>query len=83
MCSFFKSSFTVTGNNNTINSNNRIGSRNFYSKLSIIVFQIYLIRLIESEESRETSIVYRRKDLLGQFCVVLYICSELATPFTK
>ena len=40
MCSFFKSSFTVTSNNYIINSKNMIGNRNFHSKLPIIVFQI-------------------------------------------
>ena len=40
MCSFFNKLFTVTGNNNTMYSKNRIGYRKFHSKLPIIVFQI-------------------------------------------
>ena len=35
-------------------SEDRIGNRNVLSKLSIIVFQINSISLIESEEFRET-----------------------------
>ena len=55
MCSFFNSSFTVTGSNNTMYSKNRISNGKFNSKLPIIVFQINSISLIESEEFRETS----------------------------
>ena len=40
MCSFFKRSFTVIGNNNTTNSKIRIGNGNFHFKLPIIDFQI-------------------------------------------
>ena len=47
MCSFFKSLFTVTGNNNTINSKSRTGNRHLNSNLPIIVFQINSISLIE------------------------------------
>ena len=54
MCIFFNNLFTVTGNNNTMYSKNRIVI-NFYSKLPIIIFQINSISLIESEEFRETS----------------------------
>ena len=36
----------------------RTGNKNFHSKLPIIVFQINSINLIESEEFRETSIIY-------------------------
>ena len=32
--------FTVTVNNDTINSKNRIGNRNFHFKLPIIVFKL-------------------------------------------
>ena len=53
MCSFFNSIFTVTGNNNTMCSKNRIGNRNFNSKLLIIVFHINSISLVESEELRK------------------------------
>ena len=53
MCSFFNKLFTVIGNNNTVHSKNRFGNRNFHSKLSIIVFQINSISLIELEEFRE------------------------------
>ena len=35
-------------------SKNRIGKRNFHSKILIIVFQINSINLIESEEFVET-----------------------------
>ena len=49
MCSFFNSLFTVTGNNNTMYSNIRIGNKNYHFKLPII-------SLIESTEFRETSI---------------------------
>ena len=38
MCSFLNNLFTVTGNNNTVYSKNRIGNRNVRSKLPIIVF---------------------------------------------
>ena len=55
MRSFFIDSFTVTGNNNTMYSKNRIGNRNFQSKLSIIVFQMKSLSLIESETFRKTS----------------------------
>ena len=58
MYSFYNNFFTVTANNNTTYSKNRIGNRNFHSKLAIIVFQINSISLIESEYFRETSIVY-------------------------
>ena len=54
--SFFGSAFTVTGNNNTMHSKNRIGNRNFHFKLPIVVFQIYSISLIKSEDFRETLI---------------------------
>ena len=54
MCSFVDNLFTVTGNNDTMHSKNRIGNRNFQSKLRISVFQINSISLIESEEFRET-----------------------------
>ena len=40
MCSYFNNLFTVTSNNNTMYSKNRIGNRNILSKLPIIVFQI-------------------------------------------
>ena len=56
MYSFFNKLFTVTGNNNATCSKNRIGHRNFHSKLPVIVFQINLISLIESEEFKETLI---------------------------
>ena len=55
MCSFLGNLSTVTGNNNTMYSKNKIGNRNFDSKLPIIVFQINSISLIESEEFREIS----------------------------
>ena len=38
-----------------MNSKNRMGNRNFHSKLPIIIFQIDSISLIESEVFRETS----------------------------
>ena len=57
MCSFLNNLFTVTGNNNTMNSKNRVGNKNVHSKLPVIVFQINSISLIESEEFWETSIV--------------------------
>ena len=47
--------FTVTGNNDTMYSESRIGNSNFHSKLPFIVFQINSISLIGSEEFRETS----------------------------
>ena len=56
MCSFLKDLFTVTDNNNTMYSKNRIGDRNVHSKPPIAVFQIKSINSIESEEFRETSI---------------------------
>ena len=59
MCSFLNNLFTVTGNNNTRYSKNRIGNRNFHSKIPIIVFQINSINLIESEEFTEISILFR------------------------
>ena len=62
MCSFFDKLFAVTGINNSMYSNNRIGNRNVHSKLPIIAFRINSISLIESEEFRETSIV----------CVLIY-----------
>ena len=55
MCSFLNNLLTVTGNNNTMCSKNRIGNRNVHSKLPIVVFQINLISLIELEEFREAS----------------------------
>ena len=57
MFSFLNNLFTVTGNNNTMYSKNRIGNRNVHSKLPIVVvvIQINSISLIESEEFRETS----------------------------
>ena len=57
MCSFFNNLLTITDNNNTMYSKNRISNRNFHSKLPIIVFQINSISSIEPEEFRETSIV--------------------------
>ena len=62
MFSFFNKLFPVTGINNTLNSNNRIGKRKFYSKLLITVFQINSTSLIESEDFRETSIKIHRAD---------------------
>ena len=56
MSSFLSNLFTVTGNNNTMYSKDRIGKGNFDSKISVIVFQINSISLIESEEFRETLI---------------------------
>ena len=56
MCRFLNNLFTVTGNNNTVYSKNRIGNRNVHSKVPTIVFQINSISLMESEEFRETSI---------------------------
>ena len=38
-----------------MHSKNKIGNRNFHSKLPIVVFQINPINLIESDEFRETS----------------------------
>ena len=61
MCSFFNIFFTVTGNNNTMYSKNRIDNREFHSKLPIIVFQINSISLFESEEFRETSNIFDAK----------------------
>ena len=58
MCSFFNKIFTATGHNNKMSSKNSIGNIKFQSKLSIIVFQINSISLIESEEFRETSNVW-------------------------
>ena len=58
MCGLINSLFTVTGNNNTMYSRNRIGNRNSHFKLPIIVLQINSISLIKSEEFRETSIVF-------------------------
>ena len=55
MRSFVNNLFTVTGNNNTMYSTNKIGNRKFRSTLPIIVFQINSISSIESEEFRETS----------------------------
>ena len=55
MCSLINSLFTLTGNNNTMYSRNRIGNRNYHFKLPIIVFQINSINLIEPEEFRETA----------------------------
>ena len=40
MCSFLNNVFTVTSNNNTMNSIHRIGNRNVHSKLPIVVFQL-------------------------------------------
>ena len=54
MHSFLYNLITVTGKNKTMYSKNRIGNTNFYSKLSIFVFQINSISLIESDEFRET-----------------------------
>ena len=45
MCSFLNNLFTVTGNNNTMYGEHRIGNRNCDSKLPIIVFQINPINL--------------------------------------
>ena len=61
MCSFLDNLFTVTGNNNTMYSKNRIGNRNVHSKLPIVVFQINSISSIELEEFRETSNVVMDK----------------------
>ena len=55
MCSFFNIFLTIAGNNNTMHNKNRIGNKNFHSKLQIIVFQINSTSSIESEEFRETS----------------------------
>ena len=55
MCSSFSNLFTVTGNNNIMYSKTRIGNRKFYTKLTMTVFQITSISLIESEEFRETT----------------------------
>ena len=55
ICSFFNNLFTVSGNNNTMYSKNRIDNRNVHSKPPIIVFQINSISLIESEQIRESS----------------------------
>ena len=57
MCSFFNSLFTVTGHNKVMYNKNRIGNKKHHSKLPIIVFQIILISLIESEEFREISVM--------------------------
>ena len=67
MCSFFNKLVTVTCNNNTVYSKNRIGNRNVHSKLPITVFQLNSISLIESEEFRETLIGISRgaKEALG------------------
>ena len=65
VCSFFNRFFTVTGNNYTMYSKNRIGNRKFYTKLPIIVFQVNSISLIESEEFRETSIHLKLTDLVS------------------
>ena len=56
MCGLINSLFTVTGNNNTMHSENRIGNTNYNFKLPIIVFQINSISLIESKEFRELRI---------------------------
>ena len=40
-----------------MNIKNRIGNRNYHSKLPIIVFQINLNSILESEKFKETSIV--------------------------
>ena len=61
MCSFLDNLFTVTGNNNTMYSKNRIGNRNVHSKLPIVVFQINSMSSIELEEFRETSNVVMDK----------------------
>ena len=58
MCGLFNKFFTVNGNSNTMYRKNRIGNRKFHSKLTIIVFQINSVNLIESEEFRKTSIEY-------------------------
>ena len=55
MWSFFNNLSTIASNNDIMYSKNWIGNRTFHSKLPIIVFQIYSITLIESEESRESS----------------------------
>ena len=49
MCRYLNNLLTVTGNNNTICSKNRIGNRNILSKLPIVVFQINSNSSIESE----------------------------------
>ena len=73
MCSFFNSFFTVTGNNNnTVYSKNRIGNRNVHPKLPIIVFQINSISLIESEEFRESRLVYIRVVFSCNLYVLIY-----------
>ena len=69
MYSHFNNLFTVTSNNNTMYSKNRIGNRNTLYKLPIIVFQTNLISLIESAEFRETSIVW-----LGMPHIQIHLC---------
>ena len=64
MCRFLNNLFTVTGNNNAMYSTNRFGSRNFHSKIPIIVFQINSINLTESEEFRETW----NRDVFSDIC---------------
>ena len=58
MGSFLNNLFTVKGNNNTMYSKNRICNRNVHFKIPIIVLQINSVSLIESEEFRETSIIF-------------------------
>ena len=48
MCNFVNNLFT--GNNNTLYSNNRMGNRNFHSKLRITIFQINSISLSPLKE---------------------------------
>ena len=57
MCSFFNNLFTVTGNNNTMYTKNRISNRTFHSKTTNHFFQMNSISLIELEEFREISTV--------------------------
>ena len=41
MCGLNNSLFTVTGNNNTMYSENRIGNKNCHFKLPIIVLEFF------------------------------------------
>ena len=72
MCSAFSDLFTVTGNNNIMYSKSRTGNRKFYSKLSITVFQITSISLIESEEFRETSSKSEKENFSCPLIVVVF-----------
>ena len=57
MCSLF----TVTGNNNITHSKNRIGNRNFHSKLQINVFQINSCNILVSWVMSGLYIYYYRR----------------------